>query len=185
VPPQQQVRAYVALSPALLRLARERGALEPPLPAHAVTPELLAELGDVDVEDAEYVALIAASLDSVSLLEPHDRPRRVVAAVDVQEWQPVPATGPEAGSGPSAVALPHPVPWRRIAAVHVDGPEAEAAVAVARAALAADPEGSSPESERALDRCLDHEPGWFGVQEVDELLDDLALGAGEGHATTG
>jgi hypothetical protein len=177
----ERTRAYVALSPALLRDARERGSLELPLQAHAVTRELLAELGDVDVEDAEYVALTAAALDSVTLLRPEDRPRRVVAAVDVGDWR----ARSERGAGPSAVTLTHAVPWRRVAAVHVDGPDAEEAVAGARSALAADPEAARPETERALERCLDHEPGWFGVQEVDALLADLGLGAAGGHATIG
>lgn len=178
---QQRVRAYVALSPALLRAARERGSLEPPMLAHAVTPELLADLGDVDVEDAEYVALTAAALDSVSLLQPEDRPRRVVAAVEVKEW----GLATEAEAAPSAVSLPHAVPWRRVAAVHVDDPDAEKAVAAARTALTADPDAADSDTGRALDQCLDHEPGWFGVQEVDAVLADLGLGSTGGRATIG
>jgi hypothetical protein len=170
-------RVYVALSPTLLRRAREEGRLEAPVSAHAVTAELLAELGEVDVEDAEYVALTSAALDSVSLLAGEDPPRRVVAAVDVQGWEPA------AGDHPSAVTVQHPVPWRRVASLHVDGTDAEETVAAARDALQHDPHAAEPDTEHALERCLAHEPGWYGVQEADAVLADLFLGSSGGRAT--
>lgn len=166
-------RVYLPLTPTLLRRAREDGGFEqPPLAAHAVTPELVSELGNPDEEDSEYVALTAAALESLSLLRPDEPPRRVVAAVDVPAWEPRPQ---DAGRGtdqhadheePSAVSVPTRVPWRRVVAVHVDADDAAADVAAAL--------GGATE---AVERCLDHELGWYAVQEVDELLEHLSWGS--------
>ena len=165
-------RVYLPLSPSLLRRARDEGGFqEPPLSAHAVTPELVRELGEPppDEEEAEYAALTAASLESLSLLLPDEPPRRVVAAVDVPAWEP--RTG---GEHPSAVSVATPVPWRRLVAVHVDGAEAAGDVAAAL--------GGGSE---AVERCLDHELGWYAVQEVDELLQGLSWDQPPGRATIG
>lgn len=149
----QLVRVYLPLTSSLLRRAREEGAFGPaPLAAQAVTPALEAEVGD-DEEECEYAAMTAASLDSLALLGPEDEPRRVVAAVDVSSWEP-------RGDEPGAVTVAHPVPWRRLAAVLVDGDEAVADVTAAR--------GSAEED--LVERCLDHELAWFATQEVDQLL---------------
>lgn len=159
----EQLRVYLPLTVTALRRAREQGGFDaPPVPGHAVTPELLRELGDPapDQEEGEYVALTAAALESLEMLHPDDPPRRVVAAVDVPAWD-----RREAEGRPSAVSVPTPVPWRRVAAVHVDGEEASGDVAAAL--------GGAPD---AVERCLDHELGWFAVQEVDELLGHLSWG---------
>jgi hypothetical protein len=149
-------RVYVPLTPTLLRRAREEGGLdEPPLAAHAVTPEL------VDADESEYAALTAAAHEALSLLRPDEPARRIVAAVDVPSWEPRPD-----GEHPSAVSVPTRVPWRRVATVHVDSEEAVADVAAAL--------GGTPE---AVERCLEHELGWFGVQEVDELVEHLSWGS--------
>ena len=163
-------RVYVPLTPTLLRRAREEGGLDDlPLAAHAVTPELVSELGAADADEAEYLALTAAALESLSLLRPDEPPRRIVAAVDVPAWEPRPE-----GEQPSAVSVPTRVPWRRLVAVHVDAEEASSDVA---AALGGEPD--------AVERCLDHELGWYAVQEVDELLEHLSWGSSSGRATIG
>lgn len=163
-------RVYLPLTPTLLLRAREDGGFEqPPLAAHAVTPELVSELGNPDEEDSEYVALTAASLESLSLLRPDEPPRRVVAAVDVPAWDPRHRDADadqEPEQEPSAVSVPTRVPWRRVVAVHVDGEDASADVAAAL--------GGGTE---AVERCLDHELGWYAVQEVDELLEHLSWGS--------
>ena len=155
-------RVYLPLTPSLLRRAREQGGFgTPPLPGHAVTPALVDELGDAGSheEECEYAAMNAAGLESLTMLAPDDPPRRVVVAVDVPAWEP------RTGDDVSAVTVPTAVPWRRVAAVHVDGPPAEPDVLAAR-------DGTAD----ALERCLDHDLGWYAVQEVDELLRGLAWG---------
>ena len=154
-------RVYLPLTPSLLGQARDEGGFtRPPVAAHAVTDELVRDLREPfpDEEEAEYAALTAASLESLTLLRPDEPPRRVVVAADVPEWEPRPDA-----DHPSAVSVPTPVPWRRVVAIHVDGVEATADVAAALG-------GESG----AVERCLDHELGWFAVQEVDELLQDLS-----------
>ena len=161
-------RVYLPLTAGLLRRARTDGGFgDPPLRGHAVTPALADELGRADQEESEYAAMTAASLASLALLTGDDPPRRVVAAVDVPVWEPAGDT-----DDPSAVLVPTPVPWRRLAAVHVDGPDVAGDVAAAAGGTA-----------DAVERCLDHELGWFAAQEVDALLDDLALGSPPGRAT--
>ncbi len=165
-------RVYLPLTPSLLGQARDAGGLtQPPLAAHAVTDELVRDLGEPTPgeEESEYAALTAASLESLTLLRPDEPPRRVVVAVDVPAWEPRPG-----GDQPSAVSVPTPLPWRRVVAIHVDGAEAAADVAAALG-------GASD----AVERCLDHELGWYAVQEVDELLRDLSWGEPPGRATIG
>ena len=160
-------RVYLPLTAGLLRRARLDGGFgDPPLRGHAVTPALTDELGATDQEESEYAAMTAAALASLTLLADDDPPRRMVAAVDVPVWEPAGDT-----EDPTAVLVATPVPWRRLGAVLVDGAEAAADVAEARAG-----------ATDALERCLDHDLGWFAVQEVDELLDDLALGSPPGRA---
>ena len=45
--------------------------------------------------------------------------------------------------------------------------------------------GSLDAASGAVEECLDHEPGWFAVQEVDALLEDLWLDEPGGRATIG
>jgi hypothetical protein len=156
------VRVYLPVTPRGLRTARERGWFGPgPLRAHAVTGAVRAVLDDVDEEDREYLVLSSASLDCLSLLGPDDAPVRIVVAADVDDVSP--AGDPEA---PSAVRVSGEVPWRQVAAVHADSADARGAVAAAR-------DASAGQVEELTERCLDHELGWFGAQEVDELLAGL------------
>lgn len=150
------VRVYLPMTAGLLREAVEQGRFGPaPLRGHAVTAALTAELVDGDEEEWEHAAMTAAALDAVPLLAPGDPPLRMVAAVDVSGYDPSPDPDPE----PSAVSLPHEVPLRRLASVQVDAPDAEPEVAAARDGV-----------EGAVERCLDHELGWYAAQEVGDLL---------------
>ena len=159
------MRVYLAVTPRGLRKARERGWFGPgPLDAHAVTGPVRALLDDVDEEDREYLVLSSASLDCLPLLDEHEPPVRVVVAADVDDVSPA---GSEA---PSAVRVSGEVPWRRVAAVHADSDDARGAVAAARDAVRA----ASADADRLVEACLDHELGWFGTQEVDDLLAALA-----------
>ena len=178
--PTARLRVYLPLTSSSLRRAREEGAFGPaPLPGHAVTPALLEALGGTtDQEDAEYSAMAAAGLASLTMLGDDDAPARVVAAVDVASWEPRPDEG-----DPSAVEVRFDVPLKRLAAVHVDGADTRVQVLAAREALRA--EAGSDDLPEAVERCLDLELGWFAAQELDALLDDLALGSPGGRATIG
>jgi hypothetical protein len=118
---------------------------------HAVTDEFRAELAGSDDEELEYAALSAAGADAVSLVTP-TRPRRVVLAVDADAHP----TGQL-----SVVTLPVPVVLAEVAAVHIDAPEAASDVLAAAAA---------PDDETLMERALDHELGWYGVQEIAGLM---------------
>jgi hypothetical protein len=157
-------RVYLPMTATGLRAAQAQGSFGPaPLRAHAVTPAVAEALDDE--EEREYAALTAAALEAVALLADDDPPCRLVAAVDVGGWEP-----DESGDDPTAVRLAHEVPWKRLAAVLADSPDAAPTIAhaVARG-------GSAGETQDdALEACLDHELGWFATQEVDALL--LGLG---------
>ena len=160
------MRVYLSVTPHGLRRARERGWFGPgPLQAHAVTDAVRNVLDDVDEEDREYLVLSSASLDCLDLLGADEAPVRVVVAADVDD---VTATGD--ADTPSAVRLASEVPWRHVAAVHADSDDARDAVAAARDAL----RSRAGDADGLVERCLDHELGWFGAQEVDGLLAVLA-----------
>jgi hypothetical protein len=155
-----RLRVYLPLSRAALEAARATGRFGPaPLRGHAVTDEVRSELAGTDEEELEYAAMTAAALDSLLLLGPADPQRRMVAAVDV------PAVEPAGGEAVSEVQVTAEVPLKRLAAVLADAPDAAEAVSAARAALSA-----GEDADEAVDRCLDHELGWYAVQELDDLL---------------
>ena len=156
-------RVYLPVTRVLLERARAEGRFEPPLHGHAVTTELVAELPGADQEELEYAAMQGAALDALTSLGPDDRPRRLVAAADVAEWSAV----DEPDDAPTLVEVTVPVPWRRLAAVHADAPDAEDDVRAAARALSDGADEDAPE----VQRCLEHELGWYAVQELDQLLE--------------
>jgi hypothetical protein len=136
-----------------LRAVVGSGSIGPaPFAAHAVTDAVRAAMPDAGEEEWEYAAASAAAQASVALLDEHQPPRRVVLAVDVPEVSPVPG-----GDHPTVVA------------VLADSADAEPEVAAARAAVGR----GSPDAVRLLERCLDHELGWWAAQEVDAVLEEL------------
>lgn len=142
------MRVYVAASEA--QLAR---LVEGPVVfavGHAVTDEVRAELTGSDDEELEYVVMGMAASDAIALAT--GRPRRVVLAVDT-EATPTGAL--------SEVSLRDPVDLVQVAAVHVDAPDAEGDVAAALAA---------PHDQDLAERALRHDLGWYGVQEIEEIL---------------
>lgn len=155
-------RVYLPSSIALLRDLLVSGGLGPaPLVAHAVTAPLRAVCADAGDEELEYAALTAAAQDSVALLTSDDPARRVVVVAEVETV--LPAEGGE----PTLVEVGEVVPLRRVVAVHADSEEAAADVAAARDGL----EGDAAALE-LLDRCLDHELGWYATQEAAQLVGD-------------
>jgi len=156
------VRVYVPSTLGRLRgVVTSDGVGPAPFVAHAVTDELRAAYEDGGDEEWEYAAATAAAQSAVGLLHDEEPARRVVLAVDV------PGVRPAELDDPTVVVVDEVVPYRRIAAVLADGPEAEPDVAAARDALAA----GSEDAETLLDRCLDHELAWWATQEIGDLLD--------------
>ena len=160
------IRVYVPSTIHRLQRLLEEGAVGPaPFAAHAVTDAVRGELPDGTEDEWEYAASTAAAQASIRLLDADEPPRRVVVAVDVPT---VRAADPE---DPTAVEVEEVAPLRRVAAVLADSAEAGQAVAEARDAVAA----GAADAERLLLRCLDHEPGWWAVQELDVLLSSVQL----------
>ncbi len=159
-------RVYLPSSTARLRdLLVSGGVGPPPLLAHAVTDGLRSVLADADEEEWEYAALTAAAQDSLGLLAEDELPRRVVVVAEAETVMPV--TGAEG----SLVEVEDVVPLRKIVAVHVDAADAADDVAAARDAW--QEAGDGDETAMAtLERCLDHELGWFATQEIGELVED-------------
>jgi hypothetical protein len=146
-----------------LRAMVTAGGIGPaPFVAHAVTDAVRAGPGDGGDEEWEYAAASAAAESSVAMLAADEPARRVVLAVDV------PSVRALDDQDPSLVEVDEVVPMRQVAAVLADSADAEAAVGAARDALA---EGSA-DTERLLERCLEHELGWWAAQEIGVLLED-------------
>ncbi|MGH8868888.1 MAG: DUF6912 family protein [Actinomycetes bacterium] len=146
-----------------LRASAEVG--PPPLYGCAVTPGLREWYAVADLEELEYVALTEAAGVSLRLLPAGGGRRRIVLAADV----PDDAVTAEPGSGRAAVRVATAVPLRRVAALHVDGHEAEGDVAAAVEALAR-AEAGEPDAVSALEDAQSHELAWYAVQELDALL---------------
>jgi hypothetical protein len=156
------VRVYVPSTLGRLRAVVTADGVGPaPFVAHAVTDALRADYSDGGDEEWEYSASAAAAQSSLGLLLEDEPARRVVIAVDV------PSARPAEDDDVTVVEVDEVVPMRRVAAVLADSADAEADVAAARDALAAGSGGAAA----LVDRCLDHELGWWAVQEISDLLD--------------
>jgi hypothetical protein len=135
-----------------------------PVLAHAVTQGLRSALPDAGEEEWEYAALTAAAQDSLALITEEDEPRRVVVVAEADSTVPVPE------GEASLVEIDQVVPIAKVVAVHVDSDEAAEEVAAASRAWPAAQEGDEA-ALRVLDRCLDHELGWFATQEIGDLVE--------------
>jgi hypothetical protein len=155
-----------ATIPVLARL-RADGRLTLPADAtgHAVTADLREWYAEGDDEELEYVAFTRAAQEALLLLA-HDAQaprRRAVIALDVPQ-----ATPAERALGSSVVRLPGEVRLAEVAAVHVDGKEAEADVAAAaEVALAA--AAGDDDAQFTVDGVEDHELEWYDVTELDQI----------------
>ncbi|MDB1089465.1 hypothetical protein PJ985_18045 [Streptomyces sp. ACA25] len=167
------MRVYLPLTLTGLEELHRRGETgSAPLSACAVPPALRGQGGPGDEEELEYAALGLAAGMSLRLLvaEPEAVPRRVVLAADVAESD----VAADSGRGPDAhaageVLVTRPVPLARVAAVHVDAPEAEPDITAAADALEAADRGDE-DARFVVDRATDHELLWYAVQEIGELL---------------
>jgi hypothetical protein len=162
-------RVYLPATLPILARLRADGRLGLPAGAtgHAVTPDLREWYAEGDEEELEYVAFTRAAQDSLQLLhhDPAAPPRRVVISADVNG---IAAT--ERALGGSVVRLGAEISLAQVAAVHVDGRDAEdtvrAAVEVAVKAAAGD-----ADAQFTVDGAEDHELEWYDVSELDQVLD--------------
>lgn len=133
-------RVYLPLTEAGLARLVADGRLEGPLSAHAVTPALRDAWPDGDEEQWSWGALMAAAGASRAGRGPGDRSRRLVVAADVPGWQPDPGEDDD----PTRVLVAADVPWRGVAAAHVDA---------------------------ADDADDDEELAWYATQEIRRLVE--------------
>jgi hypothetical protein len=138
------------------------------LSAHAVTPSLREWYAEGDEEELEYVAFTRAAQTALRLLHVDTSAprRRVVVSADVPPGRLVMA---ETDLGSSDVRVPGDLEFAAVAAVHVDGVDAEADVSAAanvvEEALAGD-----PDAQFTVDGAEDHELEWYDVTEIGQLL---------------
>ncbi len=161
------MRVYLpATLPALSSLTVEHGERELAAgPGFAVTPELREWYSSGDTEELEYIAMELAAAASLRLLAdaPEAPRRRVVVAADVEPPAVILDITPVGGQR-GRVTVTAPVPRRLVAAIHVDGEDAVAAVTAALAA---------PTDEFAAEEAADHELLWYATQEIEDLLTSL------------
>lgn len=163
------MRVYLPATMNVLRALVDDGKLGPaPLTAFGVTPALREWYVDDDGESLEYAALLNAARASLRLLDadPAAPRRRVVIAADVPDG----AIEPRPDLDRAVVHVGEPVQLRQVAAVHVDGPEAQETVRAA-ARVVMDADLGSADAQFAVDEAEGHELGWYATQEIGPLLE--------------
>jgi hypothetical protein len=163
-----QTRVYLPATLPMLATLRADGRVSIPVEAsaHAVTPDLREWYAEGDEEELEYAAFTRAAQESLSLLrlDPSAPPRRVVFSADVAGAEPLLRR-----LGSSAVRVSGPVLLASVAAVHVDGKDAEADVRAA-VAVVADALGGDDDAQFTVDGVEDHELEWYDVTELDQIV---------------
>ncbi|GAB3558130.1 hypothetical protein J2S53_004177 [Actinopolyspora lacussalsi] len=171
------MRIYLPATVRMLREFFEQQQLRPLSgTAFALTPALRESYSSGDAEELEYAAMREAARASLRLIstelgdsreaETEEAPRRVVVSADVRDEEAT--LRPDLDH--AVVRLANPVPWKKIAAVHVDTAEAEEAVRQA-APLIDDADLGEEKAELALGDAEDHELAWFAPQEVPFMLE--------------
>jgi hypothetical protein len=105
----------------------------------------------------------------LSVAEPGEPPLRVVIAADVDDAHVTPR--PELDRAVVTVGG-GPVPWRRVASVHLDGAEAAAAVRAAALVIDAADLGDD-DAEFTLGSAEDFDLAWYAPGEIGYLLAEL------------
>jgi hypothetical protein len=162
------MRIYLPATLPLLREVEAAGELGPaPRTAFAVTPALREWYVDDDEEVLEYAAFSQAARAALRLLDadPFAPKRRVVLSADVPDT----AVTFHPDLDRAVVRTAKPLPLNALAAIHVDGADAEKDVAAAVGViLAADLDDE--DAQFAVDTVDDHELEWYAVQELPILL---------------
>ncbi|MGH3786201.1 MAG: DUF6912 family protein [Pseudonocardiaceae bacterium] len=167
------MRVYIPATLAMLQTLVDSGELAPVSgTAFALTPMLRESYAAGDTEELEYAAMNEAARASLRLLaaELDDDstvlPRRVVVAADIEKVRLCPDLDD------AAVTVTGVIPASAVAAVHVDGAQAEDAVRAAAAVVDAADLGD-PDAEFTLGDAEDHEMAWYATQEIPFLLELL------------
>lgn len=159
------IRVYVPSSTSRLRELLLSGGLGPvPVFGHALTDEVRGAFPDFGEEELEYAALTAAAQDSLGLLTDEDRPQRVVVVAEA------PSANPVGDAASSLVEVDQVIALTKVVAFHLDSADAADDVVAARDAWAA-AEAGDEEAQAVVDRCRDHELGWFATQEIGDLVE--------------
>ena len=163
------MRVFLPSTLPAVALALQAGHVGPgPLPGFAVTPALREAYASGDTEELEYAALTEAARASLRMLagDPAAPSRRVVLAAEIpaEQVQPDPRDGE-----PARVVLTQAIPVARLAAAHVDAPEAGADVRSAVVALPAADAGDE-DAGFTVDGAEGHELGWYATQELSYLV---------------
>ncbi|MFI5914532.1 DUF6912 family protein [Dactylosporangium sp. NPDC051541] len=161
-------RVYLPATLAQLAVLRESGELPPPTEAHAVTPSLREWYAEGDEEELEYVAFTRAAQGALRLLRNDAKTprRRVVLSADLPGSQ-VKMHGLDLGS--SLVEVSGRIALRTVAAIHVDGHDAEGDVSAAADVVEA-AEAGNPDAQFTVDGAEDHELEWYDPSELDQLV---------------
>jgi hypothetical protein len=164
---EASVRVYLPATLPLLGRLHADGALSV-VAGQAVTGALREWYAEGDEEELEYVAFTRAAQAALALLaaDPSAPRRRVVVSADLPVSQTRPAS---TELGDSEVAVTGVIPLSSVAALHVDGVEAERAVAAAADVLLAASNGDA-NAQFTVDGVEDHELEWYDVSELAGLV---------------
>ncbi|MDQ1732064.1 MAG: hypothetical protein QOK10_2223 [Pseudonocardiales bacterium] len=166
------MRVYIPLTSSILRGLSEHGRLSAsPITAFAVTPGLREWYVDDDIEELEYAASSEAARASLRLISADDTavPRRIVLAADVEDVAVTVRDDLDRG----VVRIESDVPLSACASVHADDAEAQETVARAAENIDAADLGDL-EAEEVVDDADGYELSWYAMQEIEDLLADLA-----------
>ncbi|GAA4988348.1 DUF6912 family protein [Actinopolymorpha pittospori] len=162
------MRVYLGITLTELASAVAQGGFgPPPLLAYAVTPSLREWYAEGDQEELEYAATSDASRESLRHLsfDTNAPRRRVVVAADAPDGLVL----PDASVGRSVVVVQAALPMDKVAAVHVDEPEAAQVVAAA-ADVVGKADAGEDDAEFTVDEALGHELLWYARQEIPDLF---------------
>ena len=166
------MRVYLPATLSGVRLALEQGSVQVRSGyGFAVTEPLRLEYPDWSEDDLEYLAMQDASRASLRLLAAggEDEPAlRVVIAADIDDAEVT--ARPELDR--AVISLPDSVAWPVVAAVHVDGADAEPAVRAAAAVIDAADLGDD-DAEFALGSAEDFDLAWYAPGEIRYLVEEL------------
>lgn len=165
------MRVYLPATLRMLRQLVEDKQIQPLSgTAFALTPAFRESYAVGETEELEYAAMREAARASLRLISSERAEddeaglRRVVISADAGE------TTLRPDLDDAVVRLSGPVPWSKIAAVHVDATEAEDDVRAAAGAIDEADLGDS-DAEFTLGAVEDHELAWYAPQEVPFLLE--------------
>jgi hypothetical protein len=165
------VRVYLPVTVGALGGVRSTGEIGPaPVTAFAVTPTLREWYAEGDEEELEYAAFSDAARASLRLLDvdPLSPSRRVVLSADVPDG--VVTVQPDLDR--AVVRLAQPVPLSSVAAIHVDGADAEKDVAAA-VAVVLEADLGDEDAQFVVDGAEGHELEWYDVTEIDQVIDGV------------